>query len=46
MLTESSMPRELTTSEVKAIVAMYRTAAENAKKPVLTVSSCMPPTVI
>lgn len=32
MLTEPSTPRELTTAEVKEIVMMYRTAAENAKK--------------
>ena len=32
VLTEPSMPRALTTSEVKEIVVMYRTAAENAKK--------------
>jgi len=32
MLTAPSMPRELTTAEVKALVTMYRTAAENAKK--------------
>lgn len=32
ILTEPSKPRELTTAEVKEIVALYRTAAENAKK--------------
>lgn len=32
ILTSPSQPRELTTQEVKQIVELYRTAAENAKK--------------